>query len=260
MIELKKIASIGKRDDLRNNYMKNLTAPIDGFWENVVIRNSECYEIISDDIKVGHFSVNSDKTLVQFFIVDDYFRYAQKIFKYIISSDIVENASVCTMESSYLSLCLDYQKGISVDSYLFYDNEHIECKLKNFDELSFRYAKESDLGVIKNKCGLPFDGYYEELIDNDQLFVLYNGDIFLGIGEFRISSTQSLFADIGMIVVEECRKMGIGTYIITKLKEHCYKNNVTAIASCDIENIASKKTLEKSGLVCKHRIIKTKFE
>lgn len=260
MIELKVITSVEKRDNLRNNYMKNLTAPMDGFWENVVIGNSECYEIIKDDTIVGHFSTNSDKTLVQFHITDEYFRFAPEIFQYIITSDIVENASVCTMESSFLSLCLDYQKGISVESYLFYDNENIEYVLKEFNELAFRYAKDSDLGLIINKCGLPFEGYYEELIENNQLFVLYNGDVFLGIGEFRISKTQSQFADIGMIVVEEYRKKGIGTYIITKLKEHCQKNKVSAIASCNSKNIASKKTLEKSGLISKHRIIKIEFK
>lgn len=260
MIELREISSIEKRDNLRFDYMKKLIVPIDGFWENVVIGNSKCYEIIKENIMVGHFSVNSEKTLVQFHILDKYFRFAPEIFQYIIKSDHVENAAVCTMESSYLSLCLDNQNSISVESYLFHDCEKVECKLKDFTELMFRFAKESDLKLIIDKCGLPFEGYYEEMIKNNQLFVLYNRDAFLGIGEFRISKTHSQFADIGMIVVEEYRKKGIGTYIITKLKEHCYKNNVTAIASCDSTNIASKRTLEKSGLISEHRIIKIEFE
>jgi len=62
-----------------------------------------------------------------------------------------------------------------------------------------------------------------------------------------------------MVVAKEYRRKGIATYIINKLKEHCYNKNVIPIASCDCKNIASKKTLEKSGMISNHRIINVKF-
>jgi len=63
------------------------------------------------------------------------------------------------------------------------------------------------------------------------------------------------YGDIGIIVAEEYRKKGVGTYIITQLKEHCYRNNLKPMACCNPKNIASRKTLEKSGFICNHRII-----
>jgi predicted acetyltransferase len=62
-----------------------------------------------------------------------------------------------------------------------------------------------------------------------------------------------------MVVNSEMRNRGIGTYIISKLKEQCYSKNLIPICSCDKENIASKKTLEKSGFVSIHKIINVEF-
>ena len=144
-------------------------------------------------------------------------------------------------------------------SYLFTDSKKNKYELDGFRNLSFKLAKTIDIDIIKSKCDTAFDGYYEDLIKNDQLFVLYDDYSLLGIGEFRIMKSNGQFADIGMIVAEEYRRIGIGTYIITQLKEYCYINKLKPMAGCDITNIASKKTLEKSGFISNHRIIHVSF-
>lgn len=261
MIEIKNVMSKEKRENLRANYSNTLTTPIDGYWEKVVIGNSACYEIIYNKKVVGHFSVNSHKTLVEFHIMKEYYAYSQEIFKYIIKSDMVEDAAVSTKQSEFLSLCLDFQKSVYVSSYLFTDTGNKKYEIDHYENISFRLAKKSDIQAINNKCEPgPWEGYYEELIENDQLFVLYEGDILLGIGEFRISKTHHRqYGDIGMVVAEEHRRKGVGTYIIIKLKEHCYRKNVKPIASCDSKNIASKNALIKAGFISDHRIIYVRF-
>ncbi len=260
VIEIQKIVNEEIKFKLHKEHINTLAEPIDGFWENVMICRSECYEIIYDEKIVGHFFVNSSKTLVQFHVSKEYYTYAAEIFEYLIKSDIVENAAVSTKETEFLSLCLDYQRSTKVHSYLFTDNKRIKYELDGFKTLSFRLAKTVDIDTIKNKCDAAFDGYYEDLIENDQIFVLYEEDSLLGIGEFRISKSNEQFGDIGMIVAEEYRRKGVGTYIITKLKEHCFNNKLMPMAGCDITNIASKKTLEKSGFISNHRIIFVSFK
>jgi predicted acetyltransferase len=160
----------------------------------------------------------------------------------------------------FMALCLDYQKSISVDSYLFIDNEKVKYELDNFRDVSFRLGEKSDIETIKNKCDSAFEGYYEDLIKNDQLFVLYDGNNLLGIGEFRIIKTHGgKYGDIGMHVVEVYYRKGIGTYIMIQLKEHCYSRSLIPMASCDVQNIASKRTLEKWGFITNHRIICVNF-
>ncbi len=260
MIEIKNVMSKEKREKLRADYSNTLTTPIDGYWEKVVIGNSACYEISYNNKFVGHFSVNSHKTLVEFYILKEYYIYSQEIFIYIIKSDMVEDAAVSTKQSEFLSLCLDFQKSVYVSSYLFTDTENKKYELNHYENLSFRLAKKSDIQAINNKCESRPQEYYEELIENDQLFVLYEGDILLGIGEFRISKThQGQYGDIGVVVAEEYRRKGIGTYIINQLKEHCYRNNLKPMASCDSKNIASMNTLIKAGFISEHRIIYVRF-
>lgn len=260
MIEIEKIVNEEIKFNLHKAYITTLAEPIDGFWENVMIGKSECYEIMYDEKIVGHFFVSSRKTLVQFQVSKENYAYASEIFEYVIKSDIVENAAVSTKEPEFLSLCLDYQNSIVTDSYLFTDNKKIKYELGGFKNLSFRLAKIVDIETIKNKCDAAFDGYYEDLIENDQIFVLYNDSSLLGIGEFRIMKSNGKFGDIGMVIAEEYRRRGVGTYIITQLKEQCYNNKLKPMAACDITNIASKKTLEKSGFISNHRIIRVSFE
>ncbi|GCD11577.1 GNAT family N-acetyltransferase [Clostridium tagluense] len=260
MIEIEKIVNEEIKFNLHKEYINTLAEPIDGFWENVMIGRSECYEIIYDEKVAGHFFVNSSKTLVQFHVLKGYYTCAAEIFEYVIKSDIVENAAVSTKEPDFLSLCLDYQKSAVTDSYLFIDNKKIKYELEGFKNLSFRLAKTVDIETIKNKCDAAFDGYYEDLIENDQIFVLYDDSSLLGIGEFRIMKSNGRFGDIGMIVAGEYRGKGVGTYIITKLKEQCYNNKLKPMAACDITNISSKKTLEKSGFISNHRILRVSFE
>lgn len=260
MIKIKNVVSKEKREILRANYSNTLTAPIDGYWEKVVIANSTCYEISYNNKDVGYFSVNSHKTLVEFYIFKEYYMYSQEIFDYIIKSYMVEAAGVSTKQSEFLSLCLDFQKSVYVLSYLFNDAENKKYELDCYENLSFRLAKKSDIQAINNKCEPRSEEYYEELIENDQLFVLYEGDILLGIGEFRISKTHhGQYGDIGMVVAEEHRRKGVGTYIIIQLKEHCYRNNLKPMASCDSKNFASMKTLIKAGFISEHRIIYVRF-
>lgn len=259
MIKLEKIENKEKVNSLRDNYFKSLNEPVDGFWETVMIGNSDCYYIFYDNKNIGHLSINNEKMLLQFEIFDNFTTYSNEVIKYLIENSIINGAFVSTKENNYLSLCLDFLKDLSIESYLFEDIERKEIDLKGFKDLVFRYANVNDIDIIIEKCGLPYKGYYDELIKNGQLFVLYIKNSFLGLGEFRIHKIHSKYADIGMIVAEEYRKKGVGTYILYKLKEHCYKNNVIPIASCDYKNIASKKTLIKAGFNNNNRIIKVEF-
>jgi len=259
MIQTRKVESPERRYKITEGYISTLATPIDSFHEGVVIRNSDCYEIIYDENIIGHFCVDDHKTLVQFYVTKEKFVHAPEVFQFLIKNDIVKKAIVSTKEPEYLSLCLDYEKSIEGDVFLFSDMEKRNYELEGFSSLSFRLAKNSDLDDIDPTKDPNFKGYYENLIENEQLFALYDETTLLGIGEFRISSTHPQFGDIGMTVEEKFRRKGVGTYIITKLKEHCYKKDLLPMAGCNVKNIASKKTLEKCGFISNHRIVVVNF-
>jgi len=196
------------------------------------------------------------------------------MFSHILSARSIKKASAGTNEPAYLSSCLDRQKNVSINSYLFHDNEQINLRLKEFKGAVFRSTLPSDVDKVeslftKNVDNMDMEtiemsygdltGYIDSLVEQEQLFVLFHNDTLLGIGECRISISQPPYADLGMVVAKNYRKKGLGSFILSKLKQHCYSFNIKPICSCSHDNIASKKAIEKTGFVSKHRILNIDF-
>jgi GNAT superfamily N-acetyltransferase len=61
------------------------------------------------------------------------------------------------------------------------------------------------------------------------------------------------YGDIYMEVVEPFRRRGFGSYLVQELKRTSYELGSVPCARCNPQNIASRKTLQKAGLVpCAH--------
>lgn len=61
------------------------------------------------------------------------------------------------------------------------------------------------------------------------------------------------YGDIYMEVAESQRRRGIGSYLVQELKRICYEGGSIPCARCNPDNIGSRKTLQKAGLVpCAH--------
>lgn len=89
---------------------------------------------------------------------------------------------------------------------------------------------------------------------------MYSNEILLGVGVAQKVFASMNYYDIGMIVKKDYRNKGIGTYIITKLREVCCQENLIPVCGCWYYNHASKRTLEKAGFISNHRIITFNFE
>jgi RimJ/RimL family protein N-acetyltransferase len=63
------------------------------------------------------------------------------------------------------------------------------------------------------------------------------------------------FYDIGMWVNCDFRNKGYAARIIAHLKGYCLEHNVVPICGCAVDNLASRKTLEKNGYISKHDLI-----
>ncbi len=64
------------------------------------------------------------------------------------------------------------------------------------------------------------------------------------------------YGDIYMEVAEPFRRRGLGSFLVQELKRVCYEQGHIPSARCGINNIASRKTLQKAGFVpCGHILI-----
>src|ERR1700753_1776129 len=111
---------------LRDDYLQTLIAPMDGMWESVAITYATFFEILDREQRVGYFCIDPNNYLLRFYLLENYQSQAQEIFAWIVSTYGIEHAIVSTIEPLYFSLCLDFQKSITPQSYLFGDNKHLD--------------------------------------------------------------------------------------------------------------------------------------
>ena len=62
--------------------------------------------------------------------------------------------------------------------------------------------------------------------------------------------------DIGVGVLPSWRRKGLGEHIVRHLKMHClHELHVRPVCGCAVENVASRRTLEKAGFLTRHRLL-----
>jgi len=57
------------------------------------------------------------------------------------------------------------------------------------------------------------------------------------------------YADVYMEVGEAFRRRGLGSYLVQELKRFCYELGAVPAARCNVGNVASRRTLQRGGLV-----------
>ena len=103
------------------------------------------------------------------------------------------------------------------------------------------------------------EAFLHERLDREELFALYDQQTLVATGECIPSQKQTPYADLGMVVAQSYRGRGLGSAMLTHLKQHCYEAGWKPICSCAADNHASKKAIEKAGFISEHRMVKVLF-
>ncbi|HVB20983.1 MAG TPA: GNAT family N-acetyltransferase [Ktedonobacteraceae bacterium] len=252
-------------EHLRDDYLRSLVAPMDGMWEGAIIAHATFWEIQDGEQCAGYFCTGSDNELLRVQLFENYLVQAQEIFRWIVSTQGIQYAITSTIEPPYFSLCLDLQVGITLHSYLFRDNTRIELS-SGLSNSVFRLAEKKELDDIvrfyqanTEGSGEWVEAFLRKRIDLAELFVLYDRQILVATGECIPSQKQTPYADLGMVVAQSHRARGLGSFMLTQLKRHCYETGWKPICACAADNHASKKAIEKAGFASEHRMVKVVF-
>jgi predicted acetyltransferase len=103
-------------------------------------------------------------------------------------------------------------------------------------------------------------GYTENLVARKEIFMLKELNTIVATSECRMSDSQPGIADIGLIVNEKYRGKGIGTRILKQQVNSVLKAGSRPICSTTLDNIASRKAIEKSGFYCSNIIFDINFK
>ncbi len=86
-----------------------------------------------------------------------------------------------------------------------------------------------------------------DLDDGAGWVVLMNGEI-AGAGGVLYHYNRP-YSDIYMKIAERFQRKGLGAYLVQELKAVCLASGSLPAARCNVQNLASRKTLQRSGFV-----------
>lgn len=259
---------------MQQDYLATLTGPQDAYWQEGLIAASDYLSIQIEDRRAGYFVLDPQNQMMQLHLVERFHRNAPDLFKEVVQRRGVKTALAATIEPFYFSLCLDFQSEARVHTYLFSDNSQPEPDLKTTDGHVFRKATGDDLAKVLPLFGAGDEfvdletveahfggqfGYANMVIEAGILHVLEKDGKILGTGEFRERENWVPYADVGMIVNKKYRRKGVGTYILTLLKQKAHREGLKPICSCEAGNIGSRKAVENAGFVARHRVVEFSF-
>jgi GNAT superfamily N-acetyltransferase len=127
-----------------------------------------------------------------------------------------------------LLMLYDFATDIRCENYLFHDavTTHLPCPRG-----VFRHSRPGDE---------PPDKDADWLIEADGAIVASGG---------FLCHYNPPYGDVYMSVAEPFRRQGFGSYIVQEVKRVCYEAGKKPAARCNGDNVASRRTLERAGLV-----------
>ena len=251
--------------ELKAQYLKDLLAPLDGMWSDGFIDPAPHREMRIEGERAGYYAANEEGTLLQFYVRSEFMDREQALFDHVAGQESLTKAVVSTIDPSFLSLCLDVQRGITVHTLLYELHTTVRPSHPEFDGLDLRLLEASELDrtvELQQACLASDDdmkgwltGYSAKLISREELFVLCRGDDWIGLGESRNSDTQEGVTDLGMMVAPAHRGMGWATYILARVSADCTARGRRPICSTTVDNVASQKAITRAGFISRHRIL-----
>ncbi|MCX7708788.1 MAG: GNAT family N-acetyltransferase [Clostridia bacterium] len=239
--------------ELRKKYLDSLYESQELFMEMQVAAGD--YYVIQVGETVGYFIISSQKIMVEFYLDRKMLMDCEEIFLQICETFNIEKVYCKSFDSVLLKCCLKHFEKHTVIGTLFRDFTKTEPDaMEGFD---VRVATENDIPFLLQQK----DGLYESeeelfyMARNDKIHMYFQNGNLVGCGYlWRIIEDRNYY-DIGMWVNPGYRKMGFATRIIANLKGNCLKNGRIPVCGCAVDNLASRKTLEKNGFISKHDLI-----
>jgi GNAT superfamily N-acetyltransferase len=166
----------------------------------------------------------------EFYLLPAYRALAMPTFQQFIETSEAIRMEAQTNSTLMLLLLYDFAERITTEAILFHD-------------------------VITTNLTLPdatFHRATEPTKDGDWV-VEVAGEVVASGG--YLTHYNPPYADIYMSVTECHRGRGYGSYIVQELKRACYASGYRPAARCSPTNIASRRTLERAGLLPCARVL-----
>lgn len=244
----------------RTDYLNSLPDFQELFIE-LMIRSSDYYIFQEENNEIGYAIKNNDGVLIEFYVLDKYIPNSYEFFRQVLKDLSITDVYCKSFDSLLLSNCLLNNLQYSIIGFLYRDyvgsfiNKDSSIKMKKADLLSVGLLLGQDESI---KELFETEQQLIEFVRNENVFEFYKNEELVGCGMVIKTHPDWNFCDLGVWVNPSKRGNAIGSQIILNLREFSIKNNMKASCGCAIENLASQKTIEKSGFVSRHKMINFK--
>lgn len=178
--------------------------------------------------------ISDRDTVFEYFIVPSFRNLASKLFSQLLLASRAQFVECQSNDLLLSSMLFEFARSISSDVVLFEDHFPTGYVIPN---VLFRRRHAGD--QIFEHHAEPTGDYVLEL----------SGEI-VATGGFMLHYNHP-FADLYMEVREDCRRRGMGSFLLQEVKKLCYLAGRVPAARTDIGNVASRACLTKAGLrVC----------
>lgn len=228
--ELKEILPLRSLFLQENNFQIRYNACHERGW-------TDSYLLTLKGESIGYGAVrgqenHSDRdTIFEFYLLPSFRDITSGAFDALLRSS---QATLIECQSNDLLLTsVLFEFGQNINSPVILFEDHIKTSIM-LEQVIFRMSTEQDI---------MFDHKAEPI----GAYVLERDKEVLATGGFLLHYNKP-FADLYMEVREDCRRQGLGSFLIQELKRACYMAGRVPAARCNIENMASKATLLRGGL------------
>ena len=205
---------------------------------------TDSYLLKIDDHAVGYGSIKGREipdrdTVFEFFVVPPFRKQASQLFRQFVAAARPKFIE-CQSNDPLLSVLLfEFAYSIAADTVLLEDH----------------YVTELAIEGAVMRLKKPDDRIFPHEVEPEGSHVVeLNGEV-IATGGFMLHYNHP-FADLYMEVRPDCRRRGIGSFVIQELKRECYLAGRVPAARTSIQNVASRSTLCKAGLrVCGFMLI-----
>lgn len=172
--------------------------------------------------------------LNEFYLLPTHKASAVPVFRQLLATSQAVRIQAQTNDALLMLMLYDFAEQITSETILFHDA--LTTNLSSPDGI-FRKTTEGDADRMFKHRSEPGGDWLIEVA----------GSI-VATGGF-LTHYNPPYGDIYMEVAESYRRRGYGSYLVQELKRVCYEAGRRPAARCNSANVASRKTLEKAGLL-----------
>ncbi|MFT8351187.1 hypothetical protein [Clostridium saccharoperbutylacetonicum] len=250
--------------EMSNSYIKTLTGVVDDFWEQHII-DGDFYIIKSDKSIIGFYTLfvewDKKKYITSFYLSEEYLGLAQEIIKRIIYDFEVEKAYVATCDELFLSVCLDFNKEVSLQAYFFDGAILHDVRPAEYGFECMKKVNVNEMPKIRQLTGDFYDDFSDEglALGEFELYSLVKDKEILGVGVMVPNKLQKGYVACGEIVLKQYRRKGVARSLQLNMAEICRNNGLIPIGGCWYGNIESKLTFNSCGRYSRTRLLNITF-